>query len=266
MTEGHGLLTGSRAVVTGGARGIGYQIVRRYLQEGADVVIADFSGGPEAVRSLIDELAVDPGRVASVIMDVTDPASVAAAADEAKRLIGPIDVVVANAGILVLAPGLETSLADWNRVLQVNLTGVFLTCQEFGRRMVARGAPGSIVIASSLFGVRGGVENSAYCASKFGVIGLMKCLAAELAPVGITVNAVCPGQIMTPMIEQLSRDRSTARGTTPESEIARLESTIPLGRLGDPSEIADTYVYLASPLARYTTGQELVVDGGVQVG
>jgi NAD(P)-dependent dehydrogenase (short-subunit alcohol dehydrogenase family) len=225
---------------------------------GAAVALADVAGAPEAAGGI-------PGAV-GVPMDVTDPAAVAAGFDAAERLLGPVDVVVANAGVLVLAPALDLDPADWRRVLDVNLTGTFLTCVEGARRMVARGAGGRIIVSSSLFGLRGGVENAAYSASKFGVVGVAQCLAAELGPHGITVNAVCPGQVDTPMMRHLLRERSRLTGT-PEVEVERrLLARIPSGRMASPAEVADTYVWLASDLAAYVTGQSVVVDGGWQVG
>jgi NAD(P)-dependent dehydrogenase (short-subunit alcohol dehydrogenase family) len=167
---------------------------------------------------------------------------------------------------LVLRHVIDLELQDWRRVLDVNLTGTFLTTKVFARRMIDQGEGGRLILTSSLFGLRGGVENGAYSASKFGVIGLAQSLAAELAPHGILVNAVCPGQIDTEMMQQLFRDRAALTGKT-EEEIARtLVSRIPMGRLGNLPELADTYVYLASELSRYVTGQSLVVDGGWQVG
>jgi NAD(P)-dependent dehydrogenase (short-subunit alcohol dehydrogenase family) len=151
-------------------------------------------------------------------------------------------------------------------VLDVNLTGAFLTARAFARRMSSEGPGGRIILTSSLFGLRGGVENSAYSASKFGMIGLMQCLAAELAPRGVLVNCVCPGQMDTAMIRQLFRERAALKGSTEEAVHGALASRIPLGHLGALDELAGTYVFLASDLSRYVTGQSIVVDGGWQVG
>jgi NAD(P)-dependent dehydrogenase (short-subunit alcohol dehydrogenase family) len=257
------LLEGRVAVVTGAARGIGRTVVERYLACGAQVVVADVAGADETAAELA---AASPGRVVGVRADVTDEASVAALRASAVDAFGRLDVVVANAGILVLRPALELALADWQRVLDVNLTGTFLTCTVLGRQLVEQGEGGRIVLSSSLFGTRGGRDNSAYSASKFGMIGLMQCLAAELAPHGVTVNAVCPGQVDTPMMTQLLTERAASTGR-PEPDVrADLLRTIPMGRLAPPDEIADAYVYLASSLSSYVTGQSLVVDGGCQVG
>lgn len=261
------LLAGRVAFITGGAGGIGFSIARRFLEEGASVVLADVRlDGAQAAADSLAEFATGGARAVAVELDVRSEESTSAAFDRAEELLGPVDCVVANAGVLFLGHVMETPLSEWQKVLDVNLTGAFVTAKVGAQRMTAAGLPGRVIFTSSLFGVRGGVENSAYSASKWGMLGLMKCLAAELAPVGITVNAVCPGQIHTAMIEKLSLDRSVLRGTTPEQEIERLAATIPLGHLADPLQIADAFVYLASSLSSYTTGQELIVDGGVLVG
>jgi NAD(P)-dependent dehydrogenase (short-subunit alcohol dehydrogenase family) len=257
------LLDGRVAVVTGAARGIGRTVAERYLSCGAQVVVADVAGAEVTA----DELAVDhPGRVVGLPVDVTDEDSVRALREQAVAALGGIDVVVANAGVLLLQPVLEMPLAQWQRVLDVNLTGTFLTCRELGRQLVEQGRGGRIIVSSSLFGTRGGRGNGAYSASKFGMVGLVQSLAAELAPHGITANAVCPGQVDTPMLQQLFVDRAASSGRSPEDVRQDLLDTIPLGRLAPPEEIADVYVYLASSLSSYVTAQSLVVDGGCQVG
>jgi NAD(P)-dependent dehydrogenase (short-subunit alcohol dehydrogenase family) len=255
-----GLLAGKVAVVTGGARGIGLAVARRFATEGAVVVVADVDGAAAA------QAAADlPGTAHGLRVDVTDEASVAALGDATLELAGRLDVVVANAGVLVQAPALETSLDHWRRALEVNLTGTFVTCRELGRRLVDQGEGGRVILSSSLFGLRGGRDNAAYSATKFGMIGLAQCLAAEWSGHGVLVNAVCPGQVDTPMMRELFTARAQLRGTTPVEEEARMLAGIPVGRLASAEEIADVYVFLASDLSRYVTGQALAVDGGYQV-
>ena len=165
----------------------------------------------------------------------------------------------------MLRHAVETDLADWRRVIDVNLTGAFITAKVFARHLIEQGEGGRVILTSSLVGTRGGAENSAYSASKFGMIGLAQCLAAELAPHQILVNCVCPGQIDTDMIRQLFRDRAVNRGATEAEVRESMESSIPVGYLGSLDELAGTYVYLASDLGRYVTGQAIVVDGGWKV-
>jgi NAD(P)-dependent dehydrogenase (short-subunit alcohol dehydrogenase family) len=157
-------------------------------------------------------------------------------------------------------------IADFRRVIDVNLTGAFITSKVFARQMIEQGSGGRIVLTSSLFGLRGGRENAAYSASKFGMVGLMQCLAAELATDGILANCVCPGQMDTDMIRQLFRDRAGLTGQTEDQVRGALENRIPVGHLGPLDQLAGTYVYLASDLCRYVTGQSITVDGGWQIG
>jgi len=238
---------------------------RAFAAHGARVALADVDGA--AVSAAADEIAAESGADSlAVEMDVTDPDSVAAAADTIESTLGTCDVVVANAGILVFKPVLAITHSEFARVIDVNLTGAFVTAAEFSRRLVATGRTGSVIFTSSLFGLRGGAGNAAYSASKFGIIGLAESMAAELAPHGIRVNCVCPGQIDSAMLVSLFEERARAAGTSAEVERAAFERRIPIGRLGRASEVADTFVYLASGLSAYVTGQKIVVDGGWTVG
>lgn len=259
------LLEGRVCVVTGAARGIGLAVATRLASHGASVALLDLDEAPST--SAAEEVARATGaRTFGRAVDVTDAAGLTSAADEIEAELGPVDVLVPNAGILVLKPALEITSAEFEAVLRVNLLGSFQTATEFGRRMVDSGREGRIIFTSSLFGLRGGAGNAAYSASKFGVLGLAQSLAAELAPHGIRVNTVCPGQIESAMIRQLFEDRARTAGSTADEEHAAFVRHIPLGDLGTPEEVADTYVYLASSLSSYVTGQHVVVDGGWSVG
>jgi NAD(P)-dependent dehydrogenase (short-subunit alcohol dehydrogenase family) len=258
------LLDGRVSFVTGGAQGIGLALAERFAQEGSRVMIGDIQG--DKAETAADRLRGGGHEARAVTIDVTDPRSVEGAAGACAAELGEPDVLVANAGILLLQPVLEMSLESWRRVLDVNLTGVFLSCQTFARQMVAGGRGGRIIVTSSLFGRRGGRANGAYSATKFGVIGLVESLAAELAPHDILVNAVCPGQVATEMMRQVTTDLARVREMTAEAVEEELVRRIPLGRVGNPDEVGDVFVFLASPLSRYVTGQSIIVDGGWQVG
>ena len=199
-------------------------------------------------------------------MDVSDQDAVEEAARRVTDDFGVCDALVINAGVLALGPATELTRRQWDLVVGVNLTGAFTTATVFGRHLLASGRPGTIVFCSSLFGVRGGAGNAAYSASKFGVIGLSQSMAGDLAPTGIRVNAVCPGQIDTAMLDTLFRTRAEEAGTTPEHEREQFCRRIPLGTLGSAEDVAKAFVYLSSEASSYVTGQHLVLDGGWQVG
>lgn len=257
----HKLLDGKVAFITGAAQGIGLAVAEAFVAAGARVMLADV---------LEDKLAAAERRlgkaVRGIALDVTDEAATERAAQATVEAFGRIDCAVPNAGILLLKPGIETSSAEFRKVVDVNLAGAFITSTVLARCMVDQGEGGRIIMTSSLFGLRGGRENSAYSASKFGMIGLMQCLAAELAGRRIMVNCVCPGQMDTAMIRQLFRDRAKLRGASEAEVEGALTSRIPAGNLGRLEDLAGTYVYLASDLSRYVTGQSIAVDGGWLVG
>ena len=259
------LLAGRVAFISGAAQGIGLAVARAFLAHGASVAMADVQA--EAVARSAAALAEQCGeRTMALALDVTDESATEHAVRAAVERFGKVDVAVPNAGVLLLRHAVDIAVEDWRRVIDVNLTGAFITARVLARQMVAQGGCGRIVFTSSLFGLRGGRENAAYSASKFGIVGLAQSMAAELAADGILVNCVCPGQMDTDMIRQLFRDRAAIQGIS-EVEVRRaLESRIPAGRLGPLSQLAGTYVYLASPLCDYVTGQAITVDGGWQVG
>ena len=255
------LLDGKVALITGGAQGIGLAVARAFVEQGARVALADIQD--EAVAATAEEFGANG---LAVTLDVRDEAQQDAAVEATLARFGRLDCAVANAGILLLKHAIDMSADEWRQVLDGNLTGAFLTARAAATRLVTQGEGGRIILTSSLFGLRGGAENAAYSASKFGMIGLAQCLAAELAPHGILVNSVCPGQMDTDMIHQLFRERAALRGVD-ESEVrAALENRIPVGHLGPLDQLAGTYVYLASDLSRYVTGQAITINGGWQVG
>ncbi|WP_395687360.1 SDR family NAD(P)-dependent oxidoreductase [Aestuariivirga sp.] len=254
------LLEGQAAFITGGAQGIGLAVARAMVAEGARVCIADVQQDTETTAATLGADAL------GLRLDVTDAVATDKAIETAARRFGRIDIAVPNAGILLLKTGTDMTPEEFRRVLDVNLTGAFITTRALGHHMMTDGKGGRIIMTSSLFGIRGGRENAAYSASKFGMIGMMQSFAAELAPHGILVNCVCPGQMDTQMIRQLFRERAQLRGISEAEVAAGLTSRIPVGHLGPMDHLAGTYLYLASDLSRYVTGQSIIVDGGWQVG
>jgi meso-butanediol dehydrogenase/(S,S)-butanediol dehydrogenase/diacetyl reductase len=238
-------LGGKRVVVTGGTSGIGEATSRRFLEEGARVVALAF--GEEEVASAPERI---PGIAAALRCDVADAADVADAFGRVDELLGGIDVLVANAGISIRAPFLEIAAADWQRVLDVNLGGVFHCAQQAARRMDAADG-GVILMTASTNGLTGHQLYADYNASKAGVILLARTMALELAP-RIRVNAVCPGYVLTPMQKaEYSPDM-----------LAAVNASIPLGRHAAPEEIAALYAFLASDEGAYFTGAVISIDGG----
>jgi NAD(P)-dependent dehydrogenase (short-subunit alcohol dehydrogenase family) len=244
------MLQGKAAIVTGGAKGIGRAIAERLVEDGARVVIADVD--EEAGRAAA---AATGGRF--IRCDVGDRDQVQKLATSTVEAFGAIDVLVNNAGIVHAADFLEVSEADFDRVLRVNLKGTFLAGQAVARRMVeqvkAGGRPGVIVNMSSVNAVFAIANQVPYSASKGGINQLTKVMALALAPHGIRVNAIGPGSIMTDMLASVNKDKAAKN---------RLLSRTPLGRIGDPSEIAAIAAFLASDDASYITGQTIYADGG----
>ena len=255
-----GRLAGRVAVVTGGGSGIGAGICRAFAREGASVAVADLN--IEAARRVVAEIEAEGGRASAVGFDVTDSAVVAAAADEIERYLGPLDIWVNNAGISRVVPFLDCSEELWDAVLRVNLKGSFIGCQVAIRCMLPR-RRGVVLNMSSQSGKTGSSQYAAYCASKFGVIGLTQSLALEFAREGIRVNAICPGVVLTGLWDEQIEDYARKRRLAVDQVRPYLEEKVPMGRLCTVEDVAGTAVFLASDEAAFITGQAVNVTGGL---
>jgi meso-butanediol dehydrogenase/(S,S)-butanediol dehydrogenase/diacetyl reductase len=251
------------AIVSGAARGIGRAIALRLAADGLAVSVADLPSSAGALAALVTELGKAGGAAQALPLDVVDADAVEAAVDEHVRRFGGLDVMVANAGIAVTAPLVDTTVEQWRQTMDVNVAGVFHCYRAAARQMISQGRGGRLIGAASVAAHRGGRWQGAYSASKFAVRGLSQAVAQELGEYGITVNVYSPGIVHTPMWDAIDDAVTSRLGTAPGSEMASWVERIPLGRLETPDDVAGVVSFLASPDAGYITGQSIVVDGGV---
>jgi len=244
-----GLVEGKIALITGSARGIGFSIAEKLAENGAKVVISDMN--IDAVNEAVEILTSKGYEACGYELNVTDFDAVEATSKVILKDLGKIDIVVNNAGITKDNLVLRMSKADWDAVINVNLTGTFNVVKNLYRAFMKQKS-GKIVNIASVIGVMGNAGQANYGASKAGVIALTKSVAKELAGRGINVNAVAPGFIETAMTDRI-----------PEIERKNMIDAIPMKRMGKPEDIANTVLYLSSDLASYVTGQTIIVDGGL---
>jgi NAD(P)-dependent dehydrogenase (short-subunit alcohol dehydrogenase family) len=238
------------AVVTGAARGIGRRVALMFAEHRYAVAANDLS----PLEETLDELERKGAEAVAAPGDVSDEGAVRGMVERVMDRFGRVDVLVNNAGVSLISPAENTTLSDWQRVLEINLTGPFLMCREFGKEMLRQGS-WSIVNVSSVAGLLGVADRAAYNASKHGLVGLTRTLAAEWGGRGIRVNAVCPGWVKTEMDQE---DRASG-GYTAED----IEGRVPMGRFATPGDVARAVAFLADPeQSAFVNGHTLSVDGG----
>ena len=245
------MLKGKTAIVTGGTRGIGLAIVKKYLENGANVALA--GSRKESVDKALQQLSGYEGRVIGIWPDLCDPEAVAKAFAEVKERFGKVDILANNAGISSRTSLYEYTVDEFSKIMDINVKAVFVCSQAAARIMKEQGG-GVIINTSSMVGEYGQPSGCGYPTSKFAVNGLTRSLARELAKDQIRVNAVSPGVTRTDMVAAL-----------PQELVDRISAGIPLGRVGEPVDIANAYLYLASDSASYVTGVILRVDGAAMV-
>lgn len=244
------------ALVTGGSSGIGKACAATLAAAGADIVVFYYKQEDEG-EAIAEAARAHGRRAVAVQCDVADEAAVDSAFDAANSQLGPPDILINSAGVNLSETHVaEMELGTWEKIVGTDLTGSFLTSRRFARDLKAAKKTGTIINITSIHSYAMRAGGAAYCAAKGGQRNLTQCMALELAEAGITVNAIAPGMILTPMNQQAMEDEEHRRSLT---------RNIPLKRAAEPEEVAELALFLASPAARYMTGAEVVIDGGLSL-
>jgi NAD(P)-dependent dehydrogenase (short-subunit alcohol dehydrogenase family) len=243
-------LTDKIAMVTGGGSGIGRRVAMAFSEFGAKLIIADID--QKAADLVVSEIKSKGREAIAIRMDVTNLGEVHQMVITAVNTFGRIDILFNNAGISIRGPAESFSLEDWNKVIAVNLTGMFLCAQAVGKVMIKQGR-GKIINTASVSAKLGHPGNLAYAAAKHGVVGMSKVMAVEWGKYGVSVNSIAPGVIKTPM---------TMKAFTDPEKYKELVSKVPLGRIGEPEDLIGAVIFLASQASNYITGQTIYIEGG----
>lgn len=253
------LLEGKSIVVTGAGSGLGAAAAKAFAKEGAKVAVLDIQA--EAAKKIAEEIALMGAKSLDLAVNVASKASVFAAGDTVAEAFGGIDVWMNCAGVSKILPFLDCTEEIWDLTMDVNLKGMFFCCQSAVGHMLKKSG-GTIINMSSQSGKKAGAQYQAYCASKFGVIGLTQSIALEFAQKGIRANAICPGVVQTPMWDTQAADYAKKRNLKTEEVMPYFCKTIPLGRVASYKNFTDMAIFLASDKSDYMTGQSLNLTGG----
>jgi len=256
-------LTGKGAIVTGAGMGIGQAIAFRLAEAGARVMIADIN--MDAANQTVEQITARGDTAQAIHADASSPDDAKKVAQATVKAFGSLDILVNNAGIIPVSPTLEISDEMWNRVLDINLKGVYWNTKVAAEEMIRAGHGGKVVNMASMEGLHPREQFAHYCASKSGVIMLTKSLALEMATHNILINAIAPGGVWTPGTERIALDYLEAGGTNFEEELNAFMARLPIGRMAEPDDVAKVALFLASAAADYMTGSVILVDGGFQL-